>query len=309
MTTTLSRLTAEIRPQADADYREVSRPRTTGLASAGVGILVVVVALVGNIAVGTGNAEPARTLPWTFGLTTTGFALIQLGIAVVLWGILMKLWLRIDSIKIALARLIPAERDTSPAGARTVDTEYGLIEIASKAPGEKKVHTMAKRLWLPMLVMGVMGVAAGTVLAFVWANAPSVTIAAWSQGVEFLGEMGMLSAISLLLGTILWAIRTGGGEVQESLGVPVKTLAMPAPAKAFIGFMALGMMIEIAQFVLYLVVASGVRNPAAWFAALGPVREFGLGMFLTGITLALVAIATALRFQFGRAVELIRTGR
>jgi len=308
MATTLTRLTSDIRPLPGADYREVSKPRTAGLIAATVGILVAMVALIGNIVVGTGNAEAATTLPWTFGLTTTAFALIQLGIAVVLWGILMKLWLRVDSIKVALPKLIPHDRGEAPIRTGDIDTPFGAAEVTTKAPEDKPIHKMAKKLWLPMLAMGVMLVAIGTVLAFAWANNPGVTIAAWSQSVEFLGEMAMLAAISLLLGVILWAIRTGGGEVQEGLGVAVKTLKMPVTAKLFVAFMALGMMIEIAQFVLYQVVIAGVDNPQAWFAALGPVREFGLGMFLTGITLALIAIATALGFQFDRVNELIRTG-
>ncbi len=309
MATTVTRLTSDIRPTSSADYREPSKPRTVGLVSAAIGILVVTAALIGNIVVGTGNATPANNLPWTFGLTTTGFALVQLGIAVVLWGILMKLWLRVDSIKVALPKLMPADRGDTTIRTGDIETPYGPAEVSTTALDDKPIHKMAKAMWLPMLVMGLMLVVVGTILAFVWANSPGVTVAAWSQAVEFVGEMGMLAAISFLLGTILWAIRRGGGEVQESLGVAVKTLKMPTAAKVFVAFMAFGMMVEITQFVLYMVVVGGVSNPSAWFAALGPVREFGLGMFLTGITLALVAIANALEFQFGRVVELIRTGR
>jgi len=45
----------------------------------------------------------------------------------------------------------------------------------------------------------------------------------------------LLAGISLLLGTILASIRTGGGEVQQSLGLTVKTLRMPSTAKACVG--------------------------------------------------------------------------
>ena len=146
----------------------------------------------------------------------------------------------------------------------------------------------------------------GLFVSFAWADTGSVSSAAWTQGLQFLGEGLLLSGISFLLGTILWAIRTAGAEVQSGLGVRVKTLKMPTTAKLFVVLMMLGLMISMLQFVLYLVVAGGVANPAAWFAFLGPFREFGLAMILSGIALALVSIGTALDFQFERVVELFR---
>ena len=50
---------------------------------------------------------------------------------------------------------------------------------------------------------------------------------AWAQGLQFLGEGLLLSGISFLLGTILYGLRAGGGEVQHRLGLPVHTLKMP----------------------------------------------------------------------------------
>lgn len=131
------------------------------------------------------------------------------------------------------------------------------------------------------------------------------------QGVQFLGEGLLLSAISFFLGTILGAIRSGGGDVQQSLRVSVKTLQMPFTAKLFVGLMMVGLMIKIAQFLLYARVAS--MNDAGtiliWSTWLGPFREFGLGVLLSGIVLALATIAKALDFQFYRIRELIETGR
>jgi hypothetical protein len=118
----------------------------------------------------------------------------------------------------------------------------------------------------------------------------------------------LLAGISFLLGTILAALREGGGEVQASLGITVKTLRMPVTAKVFVALMALGVMVAMAQFVLYLVVAAGVDNPAAWFAWLGPVRELGLGLILAGIVMALVTIGNVLSFQFHRIREIVLTG-
>lgn len=90
----------------------------------------------------------------------------------------------------------------------------------------------------------------------------------------------------------------------------MKTLRMPASGKAFVGLMMLGLMVEVAQFVGYLVL-TGVDNPqsaasiAAW---LGPFREAGLGLILSGIVLALATIAKALGFQFSRIREIVAKG-
>jgi hypothetical protein len=84
---------------------------------------------------------------------------------------------------------------------------------------------------------------------------------------------------------------------------------MPVTVKAFIVLMALGLMVSMAQFVGYLIVAGGGVNTAAWFAFLGPLRELGLGLLLSGITLALVSIGNVLGFQFSRVVQLLETGK
>ena len=168
---------------------------------------------------------------------------------------------------------------------------------------------MAKRMWAPMLIMGYMAVIVGLLTSFAWADDPSsVALASWTQGLQFLGEGLLLGGISFLLGTILASLREGGGEVQEALGLTVKTLKMPGTAKAFVALMGLGVMISVAQFVLYLVVAAGGPEPAVWFAWLGPLREAGLGILLSGVVLALVTIGNVLRFQFSRITEIITTG-
>jgi hypothetical protein len=167
-----------------------------------------------------------------------------------------------------------------------------------------------------MLAMGAMAVGAGFVLSLFWAGdvadrpSSAIDLAAWTQGLQFLGEAFLLGAISFLLGTILGSLREGGGEVQESVGVTVKTLKMPLSAKLFIGLMAMGMMVAMAQFVLYIVATtvSGESSIAAWFAWLGPTREIGLGLLLSGIVLALYTIGTVLGFQFDRIKTIIRTG-
>ena len=302
--------TADVRlkPAADANYRAPSRYRSRGLVLAFIGLVVASIAFVGNlVAVGQTGADQASTLAWTFGVTTTGFALIKTGIAVVLWGILMKLWLRADSIKVALPKLVGTPA-ANQAALGEVDTPYGKVTVTEKAPGPLPIHKMAKKMFRPMVAMGLMAVIVGLIVSFVWAGSvPNTAASAWTQGLQFLGEGMLLSGIAFLLGTILWAIRTAGGEVQESLGVRVYTPKMPRPAKAFVALMMLGLMVSIAQFVGYVVVA-GSSDPAAAFAWLGPLREFGLGLILAGIALALVAIGNVLAFQFYRFQQLIQTG-
>ena len=299
---------ARLKPAADADYRAPSQHRSRGLVLAFIGLVVASIAFVGNlVAVGESGADQASTLAWTFGVTTTGFALIKTGIAVVLWGILMKLWLRADSIKVALPLLVGTPgADETVLG--EVDTPYGKVTVTEKAPGPLPIHKMAKKMFRPMLAMGVMLVMVGLVVSLVWASSvPNIAASAWTQGLQFLGEAMLLSGIAFLLGTILWAIRTAGGDVQESLGVRVYTPKMPKTAKAFVGLMMVGLVAAVVQFVGYVVVATG-SDPAAAFAWLGPLREFALGLILAGIALALVAIGNVLAFQFHRIQQLIRTG-
>jgi hypothetical protein len=169
-------------------------------------------------------------------------------------------------------------------------------------------------MWAPMLAMGVMLVYAGLLLSFAAAANVAADPAlassqqAWVQGVQFLGEGLLLSGISFLLGTILASLRSGGGEVQESLGLTVKTLKLPLTAKLFVGLMALGLMAAMVQFVLY-IPAAYVDDPSTWFAFLGPLREFALGALLSGIVLALYTIGTVLGFQFERIKQIIVSGR
>ena len=171
------------------------------------------------------------------------------------------------------------------------------------------IHRLARLMWAPMVVMGPMLVAAGLVTSILQVSADSAgdaaAYSAWTQGLQFLGEGLVLAGISFLLGAILGELRRGGGEVQEALGVTVWTLKMPLSAKVFVVLMATGVMVSIAQFALY-VVAASVSDPTTWFTVLGPLREVGLGLLLSGIVLALFTIGTVLGFQFDRMRTLVR---
>lgn len=299
---------ARLRPTADADYRAPSRFRSRGLLLAFIGLIVTTIAFAGNlVAVGQSGTDQASTLAWTFGIATTGFALVKTAIAVVLWGILMKLWLRAGSIEVAMPALVgvPGD-DRTPVG--DADTPFGKVAVTEKAPAPLPIHKMAKRMFRPMLAMGLMAVIVGLIVSFVEAGSvPNTAASAWKQGLQFLGEGMLLAGIAFLLGTILWAIRTAGGSVQEGLGARVYTPRMPGTAKAFVALMMLGLMTSVIQFIGYVSVA-GSADPATAFAWLGRLREFGLGLILAGIALALATIAKVLAFQFYRIQQLISAG-
>lgn len=309
-----------LRPSRAADYRSRSPQRRVGLGIAFVGLAAATVAFInslvaGNLA-GRGEAETvARLGAWSFGLTSTAFATIKLGIAVILMGILARLWSRVESVKQALPDLASGNGSASLLG--QVDTPYGAAAVTTTVPGPLFIHKMARVMWGPSLAMGYMAVVVGFILSIVESNKISsdpglaISLSAWTEGIQFLGEGFVLSGISFLLGSILASLRAGGGEVQESVGVPVKTLRMPTTAKLFVALMMFGLMVEAFQFVVYVNVAN-VSDPirlASYFAWLGPLREAGLGIILAGIVLALVTIGNVLGFQFSRIREIVTTGR
>ncbi len=298
--------------------------RDLGVGAAFVGWALVTVALVlsagaGIIVIQGGPADRLAALEaLAFGLAVAGLGTAKSGIGFVLWGILRRIWSRITSAKAALPELVPASVEGRGKISNGVArTPWGNVNITADAPRPLFIHRMAQVMWAPMLAMGAMILYLGLYLAVVQAQNTAVnpslaqSLRAWVQGTQFLGEGLLLSAIAFLLGTILGAIRTGGGEVQQLLRAPVKTLLMPWSAKVFVGLMMTGLMIEIVQFLLYAYVASltDAAVITAWSAWLGPFREFGLGVLLSGIVLALATIAKALDFQFFRIRELIETGR
>jgi hypothetical protein len=300
---------AKVRPQITDDYGATSKQRTIGIGLAIVGMALAVVTLIANLSAAGDGAIRSSVLPWSFGLTTTAFAVIKTAIVVILWGILMKIWMRVDVIKATLAQIVRVDEGATFSDGE-YESPYGRALMGHTEPAELAIHKMAKQMWAPMAVMGLMAVVIGLFTSFAWAGGGGIVSSSWTQGIQFLGEGMLLASISFVLGTILWAIRTGGSEVQSSLGVAVKTLKMPVTAKVFVGLMMLGLMAAIAQFVLYLVVAGGgVTGANAWLAWLGPLRELALALILSGIAMALVTIGNVLSFQFDRISELVRTGK
>ena len=167
---------------------------------------------------------------------------------------------------------------------------------------------MARRVWRPMLAMGLMAVAAGVVAGIVQASTDQPLhvsqVAAWNPGVLFLGIGFLLSAVTLLLATILGELRDGGASVQSALGEKALILKRPLTGKAFPAAMMMGLMTLMATLVIGFVQAAkldtdpaGAADIGAW---VGPLRFAGLALLFTGISLALVTIVSALRFQASR---------
>ena len=311
-------LSLATRPGPAEDGHRKARYRAVGITVAVVGMMGTVAAAIGNfVAAGGIDAENsyAKTLAWTFGLTTFSFGTMKFGIAIILMGIIVRLWFRVDALKHSLGRL-HGHADEAPTARGAISTPYGAATVTDEPPKLLPIHRMARAMWRPMLAMGVMLVAAGLVSSFVWAGQTPGTesfrqAAAFTQGIQFLGEALLLSGIAFLLGTILAGLREGGGEVQSSLGLPVTTLKMSRNAKAFVALMMVGLMIGIAQFVGYLVAIGAADDPASFSSYLnwlGPFRELSLGLILAGIVLSLVAISSVLAFQFDRVKSIIRNG-
>jgi hypothetical protein len=310
------------RPNAGSEGTAPSRHRTIGLAVAAVGLAFATISLVNSIVAGdlarqAASADQVGSLgAWSFGLTTAAFGTVKLAIGLILLGIVRQVWVRVESVKASLPGLIRSRTDqAAPLG--EFDSEFGPATATATAPKPLLIHRLAGPMWAPMLTMGVTLVYAGLLLSITAADnvtaAPALASSqrAWVQGVQFLGEGLLLSGISFLLGTILGAIRAGGGEVQESLGLTVKTLRMPTTAKVFVGLKMLGLMLEIAQFAGYAYVATvpEAADYATFSTWLGPLRELGLGVLLSGIVLALATISRALGFQFARITQIITSGR
>lgn len=310
-----------IRPPVTADYRSRSSLGRNGLFVVLLGFGVAMVAFISSLVLSGRDASPAAITAqsaWTFGVAIAALGTLKTGIALILWGIVRRIWIRVESIKAALPKLRLQRSQPGQIREGPITTPYGRGRITLKALPSLFIHRMAYALWAPMLVMGAMAVGLGLVLSFFEAQAASAgntgdfnALRSLVPGIEFFGEALLLAGISFLLGTILRSLREGGGEVQESVGVGVKTLNMPLTAKLFIALMIMGMMIEMVQLGLYIFVAT-LDNTAtidAYLTWLGPLREAGLGILLSGIVLALGTIGKILGFQFHRITEIISTGR
>jgi hypothetical protein len=194
------------------------------------------------------------------------------------------------------------------------------VELSTRALGLNVPQRIGRVLWAPMLAMALMAFPIGFAIAVARANlvasgGDAATIAALGHlgpAAMFVGFAAVFAAVSFAIARILGVLRQGGGAVQEATGRRVQTLRMPATGWAFIGLMAMAMMVILAGVVGNAVVGASIaggstdllaqsESYAIWFEG---VRRVGVALYLVAIALGLATIIEALRFQAIRLREL-----
>jgi len=203
--------------------------------------------------------------------------------------------------------------------ATTLTNQFEL-ETGTRAPALNLPQRVGTLLWAPMLAMALMAFPVALLLGFIRSSAvadgtDATAIAAlghFGPAFMFIGFASVFAAISFAIARILGVFRVGGGEVQESTGRSVKTLKMPATAKAFIALMVVAMMAivlpVIAHFAIGVAIVGGNETALAesetWFSWLEGIRRLGTATYLLAIALGLASIIEVLRFQAVRIREL-----
>lgn len=233
------------------------------------------------------------------------------------------------------------------------DVVFSPSRLPVKVTG---MQSMASKMWAPFLVMGFMIVVVSFIIGIVNSGIASsyfefsklareaattgqnlATQKAWLESVKiwlpafkFLGVGMLLGGVTFLLATILGALRTGGGRVQEALGVEVRIIKPPMMAKIFPMLMMMGMMILMVALVVAIFTATlsysywnhsiaAQLNPAIEGSGLlanlatinsvklwlEPFKFLGMASLFTGIGLALATIVRVLRWQSSRLWELL----
>ncbi len=240
------------------------------------------------------------------------------------------------------------------ANATIVNSE--VLFTSDKLPVEVTgIQAMASKMWMPFIGMEFMLVVVAFIIGLFVSGAAadyfsfskSVREAAgtgsdlatkkafiestkvWLSTLKFLGLGMILGGVTFLLATILGALRTGGGRVQEALGVDVKIIKPPMTAQLFPMAMMMGMMLLIASFIIGIVLATlsydywnhsiaTQLNPSTsnLLADLGtinavklwlePFKFVGMALLLTGIGLALATIVRVLRWQSTRLWDILK---
>ena len=234
------------------------------------------------------------------------------------------------------------------AAKSSTDIVYSADRLPVKTTS---MQAMASKMWIPLIGMGMMIIVASFIIGLVnSANAADYFGASkeareaavrgselatqkafieatkvWLPTFKFLGIGMLLGGVTFLLATILGALRTGGGRVQEALGIEVKILRPRLTAKLFPVAMMMGMMVLMAGLVVGIVLATATYdywnhsivsqlNPAGEGSSLlrdlgtinavklwlEPFKFVGMALLLTGIGLALATVVRALRWQSNR---------
>jgi len=132
-----------------------------GVGLAVVGLMFAMITFLANfsaagaLADGDGLAS-AKTLAWSFSLTTLAFGLAKIGIAVVLVGILVRIWFRLEAIKETMSKLRGGTSQAYKPG-KDAETAFGAASVGTAKPSPLPIHKMARTMWAPMLAMGAIG--------------------------------------------------------------------------------------------------------------------------------------------------------
>lgn len=225
----------------------------------------------------------------------------------------------------------------APRGATMTTTLKNTIPYK----GDDLPQTMAKTMAWPMLGMGAMSVVVGFIFGIVGgtnfgdAFSPSgvasdlstgKTLSQLSAAFVFLGMGMILGAITMTLVNIVRTLRDAGRDVQTSLGAEAIQIKKPWSGQFTAPVMMMGLMVEIAAFIIGIVnavtlggvdpaaVASPGSASAADLADIGTVNAFtawlpglrltGLAMILVAIVFVLTTIQKVIRFQGDRISEL-----
>ena len=230
----------------------------------------------------------------------------------------------------------------------TGDVLFSTSELPVETTG---MQSMASKMWIPFIGMGFMIVVITFIIGLIVSASAADYFAvskevreaavegsnlatkiafiestkAWLPTFKFLGIGMLLGGVTFLLATILGALRTGGGRVQEALGIELKILRPPLTAKLFPMAMMMGMMVLMVGLVVGIVLATATYdywnhsivsqlNPAGEGSSLlrdlgtinavklwlEPFKFVGMALLLTGIGLALATVVRALRWQSNR---------
>ena len=156
-----------LRPSTTADYHSKSSPARVGVVLAVVGIMVAMAALAGSVinanlvATDSSTIDILENAAWTFGVATAALAILKVGIALILVGIVRRLWVRVESVKVGLSKLVSDVPNKAEISSPRISTPYGTATYRERAPRPLLIHRMAYTMWAPMLLMGAMVTAAG----------------------------------------------------------------------------------------------------------------------------------------------------
>lgn len=123
--------------------------RSTGIGLAFIAAGAATIAFAGALSAAQvtadgGAAQDVATLGlWTFGLTTAAFGTAKTGIASILLAIVRRIWARVDSVAVALPRLMASGAPGESRLAGEFDSPFGRAVASERAPEPLLIHRIA----------------------------------------------------------------------------------------------------------------------------------------------------------------------